>query len=328
MRYANLNPAATTSSMKDLRRWRKERAGKMKHKDFSWVVPTAAAARAYKKDAANGEPSIVWVGHSTFLIRHSGLNIVTDPVWAGSMGFQKRLTKPGIAMNEMPKVDVILLSHSHYDHLHLPSVKALAGQTEATLIVPVGLAAMLRRKGYSSVIELQWWESATVGGAKFTFVPAQHWTRRTLTDTNRSHWGGFIIEDMTADRERQPEPTVYFAGDSGYFEGFKQIGERFDIDVALMPIGAYEPEWFMRMQHVSPEEALQAFLDVKAKVFVPMHYGAFALADDTPREAIDRLEAERARLGIEPERILTLALGEVLALGNAPRMQEQNRNEK
>ncbi|MFD0714318.1 MBL fold metallo-hydrolase [Paenibacillus sp. GCM10027626] len=310
MRYENMDPAARVKSYADIRRWRRERANRMRSKDFSWIVPSAAPELDYLH-RNDKEPTVTWIGHSTFLLQHSGLNIVTDPVWARRMALQKRLSSPGIALADMPPIDIVLLSHSHYDHLHMQSLKRLGGKP--AIVVPAGLAAKLRRKGFPSVIELGWWQSAVIGAVKITFVPAQHWTRRTLTDTNRSHWGGYILEPAQKQDEAM-QPTMYFAGDSGYFNGFKMIGERFDIDIALMPIGAYEPEWFMGPQHVTPEEALQAFADVGAKLFVPMHYGAFRLADDTPREALDRLEAERQRLGLAAERICVLPLGETLRL--------------
>jgi len=318
MRYENLNPTAKVKSVQQIQRWRKERTHKMRTKDFSWQVPSTAPDMTYL-NSNSADPSLTWIGHSTFLIRHCGLNIVTDPVWASTMAFQKRLSDPGIPMADMPPIDVVLISHSHYDHLHTASLRRLPGKK--TLIVPAGLGNKMRRKGFTKVIELSWWQSVEIGGAVFTFVPSQHWTRRTLTDMNRSHWGGYIMEEAKGNGERTVSnprdgavPTIYFAGDSGYFDGFKQIGQRFDIDVALMPIGAYDPEWFMGPQHVTPEEALQAFADVGAKRFIPMHYGAFRLADDTPREALDRLEAERQRLGLEEERVVVLPLGETLRL--------------
>ncbi|WP_308638391.1 MBL fold metallo-hydrolase [Paenibacillus silvisoli] len=306
MRFENLNTAATPRTFKEVRQWRRERSGKMKLKDYSYTVPNANPDLIYLHANAS-EPSLTWIGHSTFLIQHSGLNIMTDPIWAEKLAFQKRMAPPGLAIGDVPPIDVVLISHSHYDHLHIKSLKQLTGSK--TLLVPVGLADKLRRKGFSSIIELDWWQSATIGGVTFTFVPAQHWTRRTLTDTNTSHWGGYIVQSAQA-------PTVYFAGDSGYFDGFKEIGDRFDIDVALMPIGAYDPEWFMAPQHVTPEEALQAFLDVRAKRFVPMHYGSYRLADDTPREAIDRLEAEVGRLKLASGTVLILPHGETVRLND------------
>ncbi|NBD23632.1 MBL fold metallo-hydrolase [Paenibacillus glycinis] len=305
MRYTNLNPAAVPKTFREVRQWRRDRSGRMKQKDYSYKVPVVAPDLAFLQGNA-GEPTLTWIGHSTFLVQLAGLNIVTDPIWAEKLAHHTRLVPPGLAIADVPPIDVILISHSHYDHLNIASLKRLTGSK--MLIVPIGLADKLRRKGFSSVIELDWWQSAVIRGVTFTFVPAQHWSRRTLTDTNSSRWGGFVLE-------RSNEPTIYFAGDSGYFDGFKQIGQRFaDIDVALMPIGAYDPEWFMGPQHVTPEEALQAFRDTGARHFVPMHYGSYKLADDTPREALDRLEAEIRRLRLKPGTVRVLPHGETWRL--------------
>ena len=167
------------------------------------------------------------------------------------------------------------------------------------------------RKGFVNTTEMHWWEALDRGKVRISFVPAQHWTRRTLMDTNKSHWGGFVLEHKQSPNTK-PLETIYFAGDSGYFRGFKRIGEIFNIDIALLPIGAYEPEWFMNAQHVNPEEAVQAFVDVKANMMIPMHYGTFKLADDTPKEALDRLLDERDRRGFDVDAIRLAALGEVL----------------
>jgi len=348
-RFANLDSVENHTSYKQFKRWRQERMRKLKQKDYSYRVPNAQPDLELLR-SNRSLPTITWIGHSTFLIQHSGLNIVTDPVWSGQMAFQKRLSPPGIPIGDVPPVDVVLVSHSHYDHLSISSLRRLAGDKE--LLVPAGLKAKLRLKGFARVTELHWWESAQIRGVTFTFVPSQHWTRRTPWDMNSSHWGGWVIEasgkpaagsggglpgagsatprvpesaafsessspsapDRDARPTAGPSPTVYFAGDSGYFRGFKEIGRRFSIDVALMPIGAYEPEWFMSPQHVTPEEALQAFRDTGAGLFVPMHYGSFKLADDTPKEALDRLEAERSRIGLDPSRVVVLPHGETWRL--------------
>ncbi|RJX39453.1 MBL fold metallo-hydrolase [Paenibacillus pinisoli] len=351
-KFANQDQVEQHNSFKQFKRWRQERVRKLKLKDYSYRVPQGETDLPFL--ASNRElPSITWIGHSTFLIQLGGLNIVTDPVWSGQMAFQKRLAPPGIPIKDVPPVDVVLVSHSHYDHLSIASLRRLTGGRQ--LLVPAGLSSKLKLKGFNNVREFHWWESVTIKGVKFTFVPSQHWTRRNPWDTNSSHWGGWVMETAGANRAdiephskqqtaesikasyqetaaasawkaEQPEKkkravrhavpasTIYFAGDSGYFRGFKEIGSRFQIDVALMPIGAYEPEWFMSPQHVSPEEALQAFEDTGAKWFVPMHYGAFKLADDTPREALDRLEAERCRRCLEKERVIVLPLGETWKL--------------
>lgn len=302
-RYSNMDNVSTDKTLKQFRQWREER--RRKKKDYSYLIPNSPPQLDYLS-SNRSELAITWIGHSTFLIQFAGLNIVTDPVWAMRMGFQRRLGMPGLPISDVPEVDVILISHSHYDHMHISSIRRLYGKS-TELIVPIGLGRKLARKGFRRIRELNWWESIQLGHARISFVPTQHWTRRTPFDTNTSHWGGFVLEDVEGSMR-----SVYFAGDSGYFQGFKQIGERFDISVALLPIGAYEPEWFMTSQHTTPEEAVQAFLDVKAELMVPMHYGTFRLADDTAREALDRMEADRAKRGISEEAIKVLIHGETL----------------
>jgi L-ascorbate metabolism protein UlaG (beta-lactamase superfamily) len=312
-RYENLDVTATVKTLKEIRQWQKERRGKVK--DLSYVVEQSDRKEIAFLHENRTETTITWIGHSTFFIQKAGLNLVTDPVWANRMGLAKRLAAPGIPIADLPQVDIVLISHSHYDHLHLASLRRLKGKP--VVLVPEGLGCFMRRKRFETVVELPWWGRTKIGPLEFHFVPAQHWTRRTLWDTNTSHWGGWIVQDaaapgMDGPERPQREGAIYFAGDSGYFRGFKEIGERFRIDYALMPIGAYEPEWFMGMQHVTPEEAIQAFLDVKAETFIPMHYGAFRLADDTPKEALDRLLAEWHRLGLPKERLRLLKHGETL----------------
>ncbi|MNI00196.1 metal-dependent hydrolase [compost metagenome] len=299
-RYSNIDEVNTNKPFKDLRKWQKERKAKIK--DLSYTMPQYAEKSPAYLLQNRTDTTITWIGHSTFFIQIGGLNIITDPVWAKRMGFSKRISEPGLTMEECPPIDVILLSHAHYDHLHMASLRALPGHPK--LLVPDGLAAMMKRKGFKDVAELSWWGSTQVEGVAFHFVPAQHWTRRTLWDTNTSHWGGWVVQDT------KRVETIYFAGDSGYFSGFKAIGEKFKIDIALMPIGAYEPEWFMKVSHMTPEEAIQAYLEIGAKQFIPMHYGAFMLADDTPKEAIDRLLNEWRRLQIERVQLRVLELGE------------------
>ncbi|WP_241674737.1 MBL fold metallo-hydrolase [Paenibacillus luteus] len=363
-RFANIDPIEQHTSLKQFKRWRQERIRRLKLKDYSFTVPNVEPDIAYLEDNRK-QPSITWVGHSTFFIQLGGLNIITDPVWSTQMALQKRLAPPGIKVEDVPPVDVVLISHSHYDHLNINSLRKLIGTRQ--LLVPAGLGTKLRKKGFIHIKELHWWESVMIHGVKFTFVPSQHSTRRSPWDTNSSHWGGFVIErpaTKTGKVVSRPEgkakakasdkgaaeaesraqiasaaeplatrttsffnelgaaerpilsesPTIYFAGDSGYFQGFKEIGKRFPVEVALLPIGAYEPEWFMGPQHITPEQALQAFDDLDAKWFVPMHYGAFKLADDTPREALDRLDAERMKRCIADKRIIVLPHGETWRL--------------
>ncbi|MCJ8009004.1 MBL fold metallo-hydrolase [Lederbergia wuyishanensis] len=300
-RYENLDKVSTAKTFKDLRNWRKER--KSKKKDLSFQVPSVQPQVAFLQSNIS-EPTITWIGHSTFLIQMKGKNILTDPVWAKHLGLDKRLTSPGLEINDLPPIDIVLISHSHYDHLHYSSIRKLKGNP--FFLVPIGLGNWFKKKRFQNVIEFNWWDVQKIGDLHFTFTPAQHWTKRTLTDTNRSHWGGWVIHG--------DQHCIYFAGDSGYFKGFKEIGQRYSIDYCLIPIGAYEPEWFMSSQHVNPEEAVQAFLDTGAKFMVPMHYGAYRLADDTPKEALDRMYADWDRRELERERLKVMKIGETTRL--------------
>ncbi|MCP8967644.1 MBL fold metallo-hydrolase [Ectobacillus ponti] len=301
-RYENMDKVTNDKTFSDMRRWMKER--RAKKKDLSRQIEQYPYKDIRKLHRNQYGFSITWIGHSTFLIQLEGLNILTDPVWAKRMGVQKRLTDPGLAIADLPEIDVVFISHGHYDHLDFGSIRKLKGNP--AFYVPAGLKNAFTRRGYRNVVEANWWDSFDHNGLVFTFVPAQHWTRRTMLDTNTSHWGGWMMENKTLRR------SVYFVGDTGYFRGFQEIGKRFDIDVVLMPIGAYEPEWFMAVSHINPEDAVKAFQELNGKVFIPMHYGAYRLADDTGPEALERLYHEWDRLLLEENQLKVLALGETL----------------
>lgn len=309
IRYHNVDNVSTDKTIKEFRQWREER--RRKKKDYSYVVPNTPPRLSYLLENKQ-ESTITWIGHSTFFLQYEGMNIITDPIWARRLGFEKRLGQPGIPLSEVPPIDLILISHSHYDHLHIASIRKLY-RAGTTLVVPVGLKRKMLHKGFHNCVEMEWWQEIKLGKIKLSFVPTQHWTRRTPWDTNTSHWGGYILEPADSGNQKT-SPNLYFAGDSGYFPGFKEIGSRYKIDIALMPIGAYEPEWFMTSQHVNPEEAIQAFLDVGAESMIPMHYGTFRLADDTAREALDRMESARIKHEISEDRIRTLGYGETLVV--------------
>ena len=297
-RFSNLDQDDKIASFIDVLKWQLARRKKV----VDYQVPHVTKNESAFLKTNRMHQTITWIGHSTFFMQKQGLNIVTDPVWAKTMGFSKRLTAPGLRIDELPDIDVVLISHAHYDHLHIPSLKQLKGKP--LFIIPEGLGYLFKRHQLHNFVELAWYEKHIVGDLEIHFVPAKHWTRRMLWDTNTSHWGGFVLQ-TASDSE-----SIYYAGDSGYFRGFKEIGERFNIHTALMPIGAYEPDWFMHPSHVTPEEAIQAFQDVGAKIFIPMHYGAFMLADDTPEEAIDRLQVHWEKASLVDKQLSILALGE------------------
>lgn len=304
--YANMDGILHKKKLIHMRKWRKERKAKIK--DLSYNVPHCADKQLEFLRNNRTEPSMTWIGHSTFVLQMGGMNLITDPVWAQRIGIEKRLAPPGLALNELPLIDAVLLSHSHFDHMHIPTLRAIARtNSRIRFFVPDGLGRKLRACGFDRVTELEWWGQANINGVELHFVPAQHGTRRTLFDINSSHWGGWVIRPSGHGGERN---TMYFVGDTAYFEGFKLIGNRYPIKWVLMPIGAYEPEWHMSKQHVNPEQAVQAFIDCGAEVFVPMHYGSFRISDDTPREALDRLEAEWGRRELAPERLRILCHGE------------------
>lgn len=311
-RYENMDTVNTKKSIRSFLKWRKER--NLSKKDFSFLVEQSPVKQVEFLRKNNEQTTITWIGHSTFFIQTNGLNILTDPVWAKKLKFIPRLTEPGLSLQELPNIDIVLISHGHYDHLDFSTLRQL--NNDVLYLVPAGLKKLFLRKKFTRVEEYNWWESTTIDEVSFHFVPAQHWTRRSLFDMNTSHWGGWIIHNETADE------TIYFCGDSGYFRGFKEIGKRFSIDVALMPIGAYEPEWFMKVSHVSPEEAVQAYLDVNATHFIPMHYGAFALADETPREAITRLRNNWNLRMLPWEHLHVLFLGQTFLYSSLPNHAE------
>ncbi|MDX2227646.1 MAG: MBL fold metallo-hydrolase [Verrucomicrobiae bacterium] len=221
--------------------------------------------------------SITFIGHASFLIQTPGHNILIDPCYANWIVGQKRIRRPGLALKDLPPIDMVLITHAHFDHLHIPTLKKVAkGQT---LVLPYNVADVISGCRFGQIIEMNHWETLPVNGLKITFVPAAHWGARTLTDRHRGY-GGYIIEYNGR--------SVYHCGDSTYFKGFKEIGERCAPEIALLPIGAYDPP-SGRDHHMGPEEAVLAFEDLKAKWFIPMHYGSFRLSYEPVTEPLERL---------------------------------------
>lgn len=269
--------------------------------------------------ASPGECRITWVGHATFLIQLPGLNILTDPVWSkrvSPVGFigSKRFVPAVPRLNDLPSIDVVLISHDHYDHLDRPTVVALNRRHGGDLLwlVPLGHARWFRQVGVERVVELDWWETVDLpNGFEAVSTPARHWTRRTPWGTNIRLWCGWAIHDATLDG-----PSVYFAGDSGFGHFFEEIGERLGpFDASLIPIGAYEPRWFMGAAHMNPEEAVKVYQQLQSGgAFVPMHWGTFRLTFEDPLEPPQRTREAWRRAGLPEHDLHVLRHGETLIL--------------
>ncbi len=257
--------------------------------------------------APPGRVSVTWVGHATFLLRFGTRTVLTDPVWSRRIpGVPPRLTPVGLSWRALPPVDAVVISHNHYDHLDAATVRRLPRGTP--VLVPAKLGPWFTRRGFTEVVELDWWEEHGRDGLRFMFVPAHHWSRRGLLDTCRSLWGGWVIS-------AEPGPTVYFAGDTGYGPFFAQIGARHRrIDLALMPVGAYQPEWFMRPMHLNPEEAVRACDDLGARRMATMHWGTFLLSGEPVAEPRERAVRAWTAAGRDREDLWDLAVGETRLL--------------
>ncbi|HET7343761.1 MAG TPA: MBL fold metallo-hydrolase, partial [Methylomirabilota bacterium] len=245
---------------------------------------------------ANGaQPTVTWIGHATLLVQLDGVNILTDPNWsdhAGPLPFgARRLVPPGMRFEDLPHIDAVVISHDHYDHLDLPTVERLAREHHPRFFVPLGLRDWLGERGIHDVVELDWWGSASFRGLTFTATPAQHDSGRGLMDQNLRLWSSWVIGDRAGKR-------LFFAGDTGYTPRLAEIGKRLGpFDVAAIPIGGYSAFTAHHPNHVNPEEAMQLFDDVGARVMVPMHWGTFALNREPFREPPARLLAEALRRG-------------------------------
>ena len=285
-------------------RWRRERRALPRKVPFH--VPRVEASTPLPPPPERGIAA-TWSGHSSVVLQLDGRTYLLDPVWSERVGgVVRRLTAPGLAWEHLPPVDGIVISHNHYDHLDAATVKRLPRGTP--VLCPTGVGPWFRSRGFTRVHERSWWEAAELDGHRLTCVPAQHFSGRTLWDRDRTLWGGWVIEGHRGSR-------AYYAGDSGYFRGFREIGEAFPgIDLALVPIGAYLPRWFMQPVHVDPPEAIQAFLDSGARTMLPVHWGTFRLADEPLDEPPKALQQAWREKGLDPARLLLPALGERVVL--------------
>ena len=247
--------------------------------------------------ASNGELGLTFIGHASFLLQMGGQNVIIDPNFARWLFVLKRLRQPGVRLRDLPPIDLVLVTHAHFDHLHRPSLRAIVRQTlrrkgqAPAIVVPHHVFDLVSDLGFRDVVELEWWNSFKHRGLTVTHVPSRHWGARILKDSHRGY-GGYVLRDS--------KHSVYHAGDTAYFSGFREIGERLAPELALLPIGAYNPPTF-RNVHADPADATRAFLDLNARWMVPMHYGTFRLSHEPMDEPLQLLEKEAKAAGIEDQ---------------------------
>jgi L-ascorbate metabolism protein UlaG (beta-lactamase superfamily) len=241
------------------------------------------------------ELGVTFIGHSSFFIQIGGYNVAIDPNFARWLFVLKRLRRPGVRLRDLPPLDLVLVTHAHFDHLHRPTLRALVQQARRSgtqapaIIVPHHVRDLVADLGFREVIELNWWHTHHHGNLAITHTPARHWGARIIKDSHRGY-GGYVV--------RASQHSFYHAGDTAYFSGFREIGERLQPELALLPIGAYNPASF-RNVHTSPGDAIRAFIDLKSKWMVPMHYGTFRLSQEPMDEPLQLLKSEARAAGVE-----------------------------
>ncbi|MGC2639775.1 MAG: MBL fold metallo-hydrolase [Acidobacteriaceae bacterium] len=300
------NPGVRDHGFRELLRWISTRKiGRWR----KWIDSTPGPR---PPDAVEGEAlRATLVNHSTVLLQTDRYNILTDPVWsrrASPVGFAgpNRHRDPGIRFEDLPELHCLLISHNHYDHFDAPTLRRIAARHRPVVFCPLGLGLALRRLGFGDVRELDWWQSDSLGRMRANCVPAQHFSARGPFDRNRTLWCGWTLETRGG--------RIYFAGDTGFGSLFAAIRERFPaLRLALLPIGAYEPEWFMGPVHMTPEQAVEAWQILGARKAMAIHFGTFALADDGEREPADRLR-EALRGHLEAQRFWIPVEGEGRAM--------------
>jgi L-ascorbate metabolism protein UlaG (beta-lactamase superfamily) len=289
-------------SLRDVLRWARTREPQ------PWPRWVEKPARYVRRAPAADEILITFVNHATFLIQHRAMAILTDPVWVHRASPLQwwgppRVHAPGIPFEELPRVDVVALSHNHYDHLDLATLRRLQQRFHSRIVTTLGNRAYLDRRGLTDVVELDWWASHEM----FTATPAQHFAARTPFDRNRTLWAGFAVT--------LGERRLFFTGDSGYAPHFANIGARLGpFDVSLVPIGAYEPRWFMSAAHMNPDEAVRAHLDLRSRLSIAMHFGCFQLTDEPIDEPVRALARALAARAVPASAFRVLEPGETIAI--------------
>jgi L-ascorbate metabolism protein UlaG (beta-lactamase superfamily) len=258
----------------------------------------------------SAEPWLTWLGHASFLGSIGGQRFLIDPVFSPHAGwFYRRHLPPPMTIDQLPAIDLVMVTHNHYDHLDAGVYRSL--RDKVTVVAPRGMGPWMRRRGCTRVTELEWWQRTEVGGIRVTLVPACHWSRRGIFDTNSVLWGGYVIEGEGH--------AVYHSGDTASFAGFGEIGRRFPgLDAAMLTIGGYEPAWFMEHYHLNPEQAGRAFLELGARRLLPMHWGTFQLTDEPLCEPIGRMRSWWQENGpTNPCQLEVLDVGASLRFGDS-----------
>jgi L-ascorbate metabolism protein UlaG (beta-lactamase superfamily) len=274
--------------------------------------PDEIDAKQFKSSSQRSvKPIVTVINHASVLIQVDNLNILTDPHYslrASPVQFAgpKRVVKPGIAFDDLPPIDIVLISHNHYDHLDLDTLTRLKNRDAPKFVAGLKTKSFLEDNGITPAIDLDWWKSIAANKTKITFVPSQHWSARGIFDKREMLWGGFYIENSY---------KIYFAGDTGYGKFFKTIKEKLGApDLSLIPIGAYEPRWFMKDAHLNPKDALQAFKDLESKKMIGIHFGTFKLTDEGYNDPIETLHEEIKSLNIDPLKVIVPTFGKAYSI--------------
>lgn len=274
----------------------------------SWVANPSFPRPVARLGDDVGQWRVTFINHATVLLQIGRYNLLTDPVWSErvspfSYAGPKRVRAPGVKLADLPPIDAVLLSHNHYDHMDIASLRWLHERDRPLVVTGLGNASYLHRNGISHVVERDWWQHHELGELKLHFVPARHFSGRGLRDRDRTLWGGLVVESRAG--------AMFFAGDTGYGPHFRAIAERFpDLRLALLPIGAYEPRWFMRPVHMNPEDAVRAHRDLGARLSLAIHFNTFQLTDEPMTQPVADLQAALSAQQVEPAAFWVMAEGE------------------
>jgi L-ascorbate metabolism protein UlaG (beta-lactamase superfamily) len=312
--FRNPDPNFEKHGMGSLLRWATSRwTNEVSLNPEDYTIPSSKndgqAIKEFK-----GKWSVTWVGHATTLIQIDGYTILTDPIWSDrcspvSWAGPKRYTDPGIELDDLPKIDIVLISHNHYDHMDIPTLQELQKRFSPRFYVGLGNQSFLESEGLQNVKEMDWWDEdifydeSKPDPLKVIFTPTQHFSSRGILDRDRTLWGSYLLLGSRS--------KIYFAGDTGYFDGFRTIAEMVGrLDLAILPIGAYEPRWFMEPVHVDPTQSVQAFIDLKASYMLPMHYSTFVLSDEPLDQPLQSTKKAIQEKGLPKSSLLGIQIGE------------------